>query len=150
MTVPRESQAANSSSQSGIDAGLLAIRIGIGLSFVLLFALKQSEAAKIIVNQQERLLPLVSLSIAAFAVVCGFFTELAAALSALGWAWAMYSGLQSGAEWFVLPVRAAQYMILFAGLGVTGPGKYSLDHLAGKVRDARDSDSSFDAPQRGA
>jgi uncharacterized membrane protein YphA (DoxX/SURF4 family) len=116
---------------------MLIIRIGIGLSFVLLFALKQSEAAKTLATQPGRMWTFVALSIGTVLVVCGLFTRLAAALAAIGWAWAMGTELRAGAEWFVLPVRAAEYMILFTALGITGAGKYSLDHWMGKMRSTK-------------
>jgi hypothetical protein len=126
-----------------IDAGLLVLRIGIGVSFAFLVALKQSEAAKIFVTPSGRLWPLLALSIGACLVVFGFFTELAAALSALGWAWAMYSGLRADMEWIVLPVRAAQYVIVFSALGITGPGSYSFDYLIRTKRRTEDSRTSI-------
>jgi uncharacterized membrane protein YphA (DoxX/SURF4 family) len=62
-------------------------------------------------------------------VVSGFLAELAAAFSALGWTWALYSELQVGLEWDSLPIRAALYVILFTALAIAGPGKFSLDDL---------------------
>jgi hypothetical protein len=128
---------------SRIDVGLLTIRVGIGLSFVFLIALKQSEAAKIFVAPSGQLLSLVSLSIGACLVVFGFLTALAAVLSALGWAWAMYSGLRANVEWIILPLRAAEYVIVFSALGIIGPGKYSFDHLIRAKRGAKKLRSSF-------
>lgn len=130
MTDADDRRVATHASRSGIDAGLFAIRIGVGLSFVLLFSLKQSEVTKTFVGQHG--LPLV-VSITAFVVVCGFLTRWAAALSALAWIWVCYAELRAGLEWFILPVRAAEFIIVFAALAVTGPGKYSLDHLMGSL-----------------
>jgi hypothetical protein len=70
-------------------------------------------------------------------VVFGFLTELAAVLSALGWAWAMYSGLRADVEWIILPVRAAEYVIVFSEFVIIGPGKYSFDHLIRAKRGAK-------------
>ena len=138
MTGLRNSSATGRSSGSRIDVGLLAIRVGIGLSFVFLVALKQSEAAKIFVAPSGHLLGFAFLYIGACLVVFGFLTELAAVLSALGWAWAMYSGLRADVEWIILPVRAAEYVIVFSALGIIGPGKYSFDHLIRTKRGAKD------------
>jgi hypothetical protein len=129
MTGLRNSPVTGESFGSRTDVGLLAIRVGIGLSFVFLVALKQSEAANIFVSPSSQVLSLVSLSLGACLVVCGFLTEWAAALSALGWAWAMYSGLRANVDWMILPVRAAEYVIVFSALGIIGPGKYSFDHF---------------------
>jgi hypothetical protein len=106
-------------------------------SFVFLVALKKSEAAKIGVSSGH-LLGFVSLYIGAWLVVFGFLTELAAVLSTLGWAWAMYCGLRADVEWIILPVRATEYVIVFSALGIIGPGKYSFDHLIGTKRGAKD------------
>ncbi|MBZ5538757.1 MAG: hypothetical protein LAO31_22655 [Acidobacteriia bacterium] len=129
MIFPGESEATEGTPDPKIDVGLLALRIGLGFSFVLLFVLIQADGARIFILHPGRLWPLVGLSIAALLVVCGFLTELASALSVLSWAWALYSGLQAGDQWFVLPFRAALYVILFAALAITGPGKFSLDYV---------------------
>jgi uncharacterized membrane protein YphA (DoxX/SURF4 family) len=128
MTISNNERDIESFSTSRIDAGLLILRVGIGLSFIFLFGLKQSEASKIFIDLPGRSWPLVLLSIAAFAVVCGFFSRLAATLSASMWALAMYSALRVGVEWFILPIRSAEFVVLFTALAATGPGKYSLDY----------------------
>jgi uncharacterized membrane protein YphA (DoxX/SURF4 family) len=112
-----------------LDAGFFALRIGAGVSFVLLFGLKQSQGASVFINHPGRVWPLLALSFGALLVAIGFRTRLAAGAVALAWAWAVYSGLRGGVEWFVLPTRAFLYFMLFAALALTGPGKFSLDHL---------------------
>jgi uncharacterized membrane protein YphA (DoxX/SURF4 family) len=112
-----------------LEAGLLALRIGAGVSFVLLFGLKQSQGANVFIYNPGRLWPLLALSFGALLVAIGFRTRLAAGAVALAWAWAVYSGLQGRAEWFALPTRAFLYFILFTALALTGPGKFSLDYL---------------------
>jgi uncharacterized membrane protein YphA (DoxX/SURF4 family) len=64
-------------------------------------------------------------SIGAFLVACGFLARLAAASLALGMAGALYTSVRLGEDW----LRAALYLIIFAALSLTGPGKFSLDHL---------------------
>jgi hypothetical protein len=59
------------------DSGLLALRIGVGLSFVLLFALKQSQGASVFIYHPGRVWPLLTLSLGALLVVFGFHTRLA-------------------------------------------------------------------------
>jgi hypothetical protein len=61
----------------------------------------------------------------AFLVAFGFLTRLAAASLALGMAGALYTSVRLGEDW----LRAALYLIIFVVLSLTGPGKFSLDHL---------------------
>jgi uncharacterized membrane protein YphA (DoxX/SURF4 family) len=116
-------------STARLDAGLFALRIGAGVSFVLLFGLKQSQGASVFIYHPGRIWPLLALSFGALFVAIGFRTRLPAGAMALAWGWAVYSGLRGGAEWFALPTRAFLYFILFAALVLTGPGRFSLDHL---------------------
>jgi putative oxidoreductase len=129
LNVPAKSQVSEFPFRSGIDIGFLVLRLGVGLSFVLLFALKQSEAAKTFADHPGISLLLITVSFAAFSVVCGLFTRYTASLAALLWAWALFTGLRSHQDRLVLPVRAAQLTILFAALAFIGPRKFSLDHL---------------------
>jgi len=69
-------------------------------------------------------------SIGALFIAGGFLTRLFSAVGALGMAVAFYVSLRLGEE----PLRAALYVIIFAGLAVTGPGKYSVDFLARRRR----------------
>src|SRR6476646_3812598 len=64
-------------------------------------------------------------SIGAFLIGCGFLTRLLAASAALGMAGALYTSVRLGEDW----LRAALYLIVFAVLVLTGPGKFSVDHL---------------------
>jgi uncharacterized membrane protein YphA (DoxX/SURF4 family) len=64
-------------------------------------------------------------SIAAFLIGCGFLTRLLAASLTLGMAGALYTSVRLGEDW----LRAALYLIIFITLILTGPGKFSLDHL---------------------
>jgi uncharacterized membrane protein YphA (DoxX/SURF4 family) len=64
-------------------------------------------------------------SIGAFLIGCGFLTRLLAASLALGMAGALYTSVQLGEDW----LRAALYLIVFTVLVLTGPGKFSVDHL---------------------
>jgi uncharacterized membrane protein YphA (DoxX/SURF4 family) len=121
-------------SASRIDAGILAIRIGIALSFILLLALKQAEAAKFFASATgthapNQLWPVILLSITALSVVLGFQTRLAATLAALACLYSAFAALHLGLDWFVFPVRSAEYAFLFTTLAITGPGKFSFDHL---------------------
>jgi len=64
-------------------------------------------------------------SIGAFLIGCGFLTRLLAASAALGMAGALYTSVRLGEDW----LRAALYLIIFAALVLTGPGKFSGDHF---------------------
>jgi uncharacterized membrane protein YphA (DoxX/SURF4 family) len=64
-------------------------------------------------------------SIGAFLIECGFLTRTLAASAALGMAGALYTSVRLGEDWF----RAALYLIVFIALSLTGPGKFSVDHL---------------------
>ena len=64
-------------------------------------------------------------SIGAFLIGCGFLTRLLAASAALGMAGALYTSVRLGEDW----LRAALYFIVFTVLVLTGPGKFSVDHL---------------------
>jgi uncharacterized membrane protein YphA (DoxX/SURF4 family) len=64
-------------------------------------------------------------SIGAFLIGCGFLTRLLAASAALGMAGALYTSVRLDEDW----LRAALYLIVFTALVLTGPGKFSVDHL---------------------
>lgn len=117
-------------SETTNNIALLILRAGLAFCFVLLFALKQSQASAIFSSHPAALLPLVALSIGAFLlVVVGLVTRPAAALSGLSWIVALYSGLHGSTEWSGVPYRSALFVFLFATLAITGPGKFSLDHF---------------------
>jgi putative oxidoreductase len=127
MTAINDTSAGQSNRR--IDAGLLTLRIGVGLSFVLLFALRQSQGAQIFARHPGHLAPLILLSTGALMITCGLWTRPAALALALTWAWALLSGLEAGQDWYSLPYRAAVYLLLFAALLFTGSGKFSIDHM---------------------
>jgi uncharacterized membrane protein YphA (DoxX/SURF4 family) len=122
-----------------IDLGLLLLRAGMGISFVLLFILKQSHGASVFPHHAGRLWPLIVLSMGALLVACGYFTRVAASLVAASWLWAAYSGVRGGQEWFNFPVRDIEYAFLFAALAFAGPGKFSLDRFRQSKRSANAS-----------
>lgn len=64
-------------------------------------------------------------SIGALLIGIGFLTRFAAASVALGMIGALYTSVRLGEDW----LRAALYLIIFIGLTVTGPGRFSIDHL---------------------
>jgi uncharacterized membrane protein YphA (DoxX/SURF4 family) len=112
-----------------LDSGLLVLRVGAAIAFILLFALRQAEGNRIFTSQADRLWPLVLLSIGALFVVCGFMTRLMSGIVCVAWLWAMITGLQSGHDLLGLPARSAEFAILFGVLAVTGPGRFSVDRL---------------------
>ena len=62
-------------------------------------------------------------SVGAFLIGCGLFTRVAAISLALGMVGALYTSIRLGEDW----LRAALYLIVFATLALTGPGKLSID-----------------------
>jgi putative oxidoreductase len=64
-------------------------------------------------------------SLGALFIACGFLTRLSAAVGAIGMATAFYVSMRLGED----PLRAALYFVIFFGLAITGPGKFSVDHL---------------------
>ena len=69
-------------------------------------------------------------SIGAFLIGCGLLTRLLAASAALGMAGSLYTSIRLGEDW----LRAALYLIVFTVLVLTGPGKFSVDHLLKRKR----------------
>jgi uncharacterized membrane protein YphA (DoxX/SURF4 family) len=69
-------------------------------------------------------------SIGAFLIGCGLLTRLLAASAALGMAGALYTSVRLDEDW----LRAALYLIVFTVLVLTGPGKFSVDHLLKRKR----------------
>lgn len=64
-------------------------------------------------------------SLGALLIACGFLTRLAAAVGMVGMGVAFYVSVRLGEE----PVRAWLYLIVFAGLTVAGPGRFSIDRV---------------------
>jgi len=69
-------------------------------------------------------------SIGAFLIGFGLLTRLLAASAALGMAGALYTSVRLDEDW----LRAALYLIVFTVLVLTGPGKFSVDHLLKRMR----------------
>ena len=69
-------------------------------------------------------------SIGAFLIGFGLLTRLLAASAALGMAGSLYTSIRLGEDW----LRAALYLIVFTVLVLTGPGKFSVDHLLKRKR----------------
>lgn len=109
------------------DAGLLVLRLGMGISFVLLFALKQGRGERVFAGYQGHAWPLVLLAIGAAFVVFGMFGRSIATCVALAWGWAMVSGVRLGEPFYDEPLRSALFCLIFLVLAITGPGKFSID-----------------------
>ena len=106
------------------DVGLLGLRIGAAVTHAMLPFVP--EGTKILVAHSGAL-PLGALTCGALLVALGLVTRPVAALLALAWAWSFVSGLRAGALWSDWPLRSLLYTIIFAGLSVTGAGRFSLD-----------------------
>ena len=111
-----------------IDAGLLTLRVGVAISFILLYALPQSQSAEVFGHHPVSYWPLVALSFGAAAVSLGVATRLVSVCLALSWACAAYVELEAGQRWESLPIRAVLFLILFATLALTGAGRFSVDN----------------------
>ena len=110
-----------------VDAGLLVLRVGMAISFVLLFSLKAAEGADVFLYHPGRLWPLVLLCVGAAVVGVGFMTRLAAGAMTVSWLWVLYSELHLGKPFFSLPVRSVLFSGLFLTLCLTGAGRFSID-----------------------
>ncbi len=128
-----------------LDAGLLMLRIGAGFSLFALFGLAKVKSAFafsvhhqpwIFIEFLRRLgfpLPTVAAfvqtlneSLGGLFVLIGFYTRVAAAFLAVGFAIATYCSARI-AEPSVF--MAACYCLMFLVLSLTGPGEYSIDNL---------------------
>lgn len=69
-------------------------------------------------------------SLGAILIAVGFLTRASAVIGALGMAVAFYVSLRLDEE----PLRAALYLVIFATIGVAGPGRFSLDHLLSRQK----------------
>jgi putative oxidoreductase len=140
-----ESNTNSVSRPATLDAGLLVLRIGAGFSLFALFGLPKVKSAFafsvhhqpwIFIEFLRRLgfpLPTVAAflqtlneSLGALFVLIGFYTRVAAAFLAVGFAVATYCSARI-AEPSVF--MAACYCHMFLVLSLTGPGKYSIDNL---------------------
>jgi uncharacterized membrane protein YphA (DoxX/SURF4 family) len=126
-----------------VDAGLIVLRLGAGLSLFIFFgSTKLKDAATFahaghswsFVDFNRRVgLPApvivacyqtLNESLGAVLVACGFLSPLAAASLALGFTGATYLCAKSGESATFI---AGVYCLIFLTLALTGPGKYSID-----------------------
>jgi uncharacterized membrane protein YphA (DoxX/SURF4 family) len=132
-----------------IEAGLLVLRLGAGLSLFGCFGITKIGWIVSLLHSPAPLsawgfaqlirsvgLPaplalafcaVLNETVTPLFVASGFLTRVAGAIGALGMAGALYTSLRIGEE----PVRAALYVVAFAAVALTGAGRYSLDQ---KVR----------------
>ena len=127
-----------------VDAGVLLLRLGAGLSMALLFGIPKLKDAWLYVHAghswpfidfNRRLgvpMPVlvayvqsINESIGALLVACGLLTRWAAALLFIGFAAATGYSFKAH-ESVLLP---GLYCLMFATIALTGPGKLSLDRL---------------------
>jgi uncharacterized membrane protein YphA (DoxX/SURF4 family) len=64
-------------------------------------------------------------SVGALFVALGFFTRASSVLTTLSMGGALYFSLRTGERWYL----AALYVLSFAALALTGPGKFSIDRV---------------------
>ena len=127
------------------NSGLLLLRIGSGLSLALLFGLPKLSAAAAYLHTGQPW-PFVDFnrklgipapvliayyqslneSLVALVVACGYYPRVAALSLAIGFAAATLCSLKVGEpSW----LAAACYCLMFATILLTGPGRFSIDHL---------------------
>ncbi|MBZ5538756.1 MAG: DoxX family protein [Acidobacteriia bacterium] len=129
---------------SGIDAGLLFLRLAAGLSLLLLFGLTKLRDVSAYLHTGQwqfvdfnrkvglpvpvlvAYLQTLNESIGALFVAAGFLSRYASAALALGFGVATFCSLKmSESAWLI----AAFYCVMFTTLLLTGPGKLSIDYL---------------------
>jgi len=113
----------------GIDTGLLILRLGLGLCFLLLFTLKQAESTAVFGGGLASKVLTVVLVVAALCLTLGFLTRLASGLGALAWMWSLYLGIASRQPFYNFPVRAVLFLLALLALAFTGAGRFSADHM---------------------
>jgi len=110
------------------DLGLLVLRAGLGLSFILLALTREHAVAGEtfgLTSAHAGLLAVLVLA-GAFAAI-GFRTRVASGVAAVGWLCAAAGDLLAGEDWVGFPVRAFVYALLFLALSLAGPGRFSID-----------------------
>jgi uncharacterized membrane protein YphA (DoxX/SURF4 family) len=128
---------------SRVDAGLLILRLGAGLTLFVIFGLQKLKAGAAFASghswefvdfNRKIGLPAPVLiayfqtfneSIGALLVAFGLLTPFAAGSVALGFVAALFCSLKAD-ESVLLPIY---YSFMFASLALTGPGKMSIDYL---------------------
>jgi putative oxidoreductase len=128
----------------GTDAGLLVLRIGVGVSLLLLFGLQKlydgwaflhtGQWQFVDFNRKIGLpapvlvatLQTFNESICALLLACGYFTRFAAGSLAFGFAVATCCSLKAAEPAWMM---AGYFCIMFTTLLLTGPGRVSIDYL---------------------
>jgi putative oxidoreductase len=108
-----------------LDAGILVVRAGLLIFFVLLFALDKGNATGSFAVGPAVILIFVVATLAAFAIL-GYCTRLVSIISCIFWGLGTVSGLLTGQKWDILPYRDAMLFLLFIALALAGPGRFSL------------------------
>ena len=127
-----------------IDIGLLVLRIGSGLSLFLVFAiLKLKDSEAYFVNGQpwpfvqfmrginfpapvlSSVVQTLNESICGLLIACGLMTRISGALLAFGFLVAFFCSMKAKGD-VIVP---GYFVVMFATLALTGPGRFSIDHL---------------------
>jgi len=136
----------NNRNVSGIDIGLLILR-GAGLFLLLTFGWEKFWLYARLIGTRTPLAsagltPLIRAmgfpapallgiyaalneSVGSLLIACGLWTRLACIFAAMNMAGAFYVSIRLEEE----PLRAAVYLVIFATLAITGPGRFSVDHV---------------------
>jgi len=133
----------SSSQNRGLDAGLLLLRLGVGLSLLLIFGLQKLQAGWAyahtgqwpFVDFNRKIgLPLpvffayvqtLNESFAALFLALGLWSRYSAAALSIGFAAATLCSMKAAEPW----LTAAYFCMIFTSLLLTGPGGFSIDAL---------------------
>jgi uncharacterized membrane protein YphA (DoxX/SURF4 family) len=96
-----------------IDVALAILRVGLGASCLFVHTANLGLRA--------------ALWLCAVLVACGVLTRVTSAAAAAGWCAALIGSLRQGTEWYLFPILATLYLILFAALALSGPGRIAID-----------------------
>ena len=127
-----------------LDTGLLVLRVGFGLSLLIIFGLTKLHDAWAYIHTGQwqfvdfnrrvglpfpvfvAFVQTLNESLGALSLAAGFFARFAAAALATGFTAATICSLKMGeAAW----LTAAYFALTFLSLFLTGPGRFSLDHV---------------------
>jgi uncharacterized membrane protein YphA (DoxX/SURF4 family) len=144
----------NSFRANALDAGRLLLRLGGGLTLLLLFGLPKLRAAAAFIKTGQWMfvdfnrkagLPfpiLIALyqtaneSVGALLVATGLFSRVGAGSLAIGFGAATYLSIRAGEDAWLI---AGLFFLIFASLLLIGPGRFSIDHLIRRTRSRRSS-----------
>jgi hypothetical protein len=110
-----------------VDSGLLVLRVGALLVTILLFVMRTTGAGLTFAGHPSGTWIFVLVGSLTVLVALGVQFRLAAAMLSILWFWSAVAGVIWGHRFVLYPVRGVELGILFAGLVLTGAGRYVLN-----------------------